>query len=582
MRKIISVTVIIILFAIFCSFEVYRKSTVPVHKIVNASTVEVDLNKNGKSDIGETFCIPDIQTFTANLYADQSYLYKRYNISKEDAIKIGYLTDIFAENTLIDKKVKLKKLNKLEKECSYADILINNESYRNKLINSGFAIEKDSKNLNKKFLEKLEYAKKLNLVILNHKSNKYHKLNCEYGLVAQDSVIIPEKFVSNASPCKFCHIGNKKLTSNENKTFPNIISDGYIKLYLTDSTTKLKPDNKCESSVCRMVLNEISNSKESIDIAAYGFDNNKIIYNELLKAKIRGVKIRIVYNYDRKNYYKDTNEFVKIADISSHDNSDALMHDKFIIFDNSSVITGSMNFSHTGLSGFNSNSIIYVHSKELAKIYEEEFTQMLSGNFKNNKTKRNIKTLIIDNTKITPLFSPKDKIITNHIIPLIDNAESYVYVPAYTITHNDFSQALIRAKKRGVDVKIISDASNPNSRHSKIKLLRSEQIPVKIENYAGKVHSKSVIIDDKYIIIGSTNFSNSGENFNDENSLIIENNMLAKYYKNFFLYYWNKIPDKYLKYNPSPEGKTSIGSCFDGVDNDYDGKIDFADSNCNF
>ena len=76
------------------------------------------------------------------------------------------------------------------------------------------------------------------------------------------------------------------------------------------------------------------------------------------------------------------------------------------------------------------------------------------------------------------------------------------------------------------------------------------------------------------------NFTNSGENYNDENSLIIEDKRLTAYYKGFFEYLWNKIPDKYLNFNPKAESKDSIGSCFDGIDNDYDGKIDSKDEAC--
>ena len=43
---------------------------------------------------------------------------------------------------------------------------------------------------------------------------------------------------------------------------------------------------------------------------------------------------------------------------------------------------------------------------------------------------------------------------------------------------------------------------------------------------------------------------------------------------------WKKIPDKYLKENVSAESKYSMGSCSDGVDNDFDGKIDGADEGC--
>ena len=46
------------------------------------------------------------------------------------------------------------------------------------------------------------------------------------------------------------------------------------------------------------------------------------------------------------------------------------------------------------------------------------------------------------------------------------------------------------------------DANNVYSRNTKHALLRSSGIPLKIENYAGKMHSKTMIIDDEYLILG--------------------------------------------------------------------------------
>ena len=89
-----------------------------------------------------------------------------------------------------------------------------------------------------------------------------------------------------------------------------------------------------------------------------------------------------------------------------------------------------------------------------------------------------------------------------------------------------------------------------------------------------------MIIDDKYTIIGSMNFSNSGENRNDENLIVIENTEIAKFYKNFFLYQWSKIDEKWLRLNARAESKDSIGSCNDGLDNNYDGLIDKEDIGC--
>ena len=103
---------------------------------------------------------------------------------------------------------------------------------------------------------------------------------------------------------------------------------------------------------------------------------------------------------------------------------------------------------------------------------------------------------------------------------------------------------------------------------------------VKTETYAGKMHSKSMIIDDEYVVVGSMNFSNSGNNYNDENLVLIKDKNIAKFYKEFFLSQWSKIDNKWLKFNAKAEGKDSLGSCFDGIDNDYDGLVDFNDSAC--
>ena len=65
---------------------------------------------------------------------------------------------------------------------------------------------------------------------------------------------------------------------------------------------------------------------------------------------------------------------------------------------------------------------------------------------------------------------------------------------------------------------------------------------VKIENWPGKMHMKSMIIDDEKLIIGSMNFTKQGENINDENCLIIKSAPeLAKKYKEHFLTLWNSI-----------------------------------------
>lgn len=579
-NKLLVILLIIILFLGFFIFDKNRKSGTKVLKIISPIEFQIDLNGNKIFDIGETVCIPNIETFTSNLDISQSELQNKLKLSYEDSIKFGYLTDNFVENLLSDRVVKVKFTGEQSQNCRYADILVDNESYSKKLFISGFAFKNSIPD--KKYDERLREAKKLDLVILNHKSDKYHKLNCEYGHTAHDAVIIPRKQVPNSSqPCKFCH-----LERNEQKhfpavpSFPAVVSQGDIKMFLTDLTSVLKPNDNCNQLVCKEVLSKINSSQNSIDMALYGWDNVPEILDAFRKAKARGVKIRIAYDNSKISYYPDTQNLLEIADEKSGDGVKDLMHNKFMIIDGKYVITGSMNFSKTGFSGFNTNCVLSINSEEIANVYLEEFSQMINGKFHQNKSNFSHDTILLNDTKVTPLFSPKDKVIVNNIIPLINSSQKYVYIPAFILTHDRLANSLVDAKKRGIDVKIVIDATNAVATRSKVKFLRGEGVPVKIENYAGKVHSKTIIIDDKYLIVGSMNFTNSGENKNDENVLIIENSHLAHNYKNFFEYLWHKIPEKYLYQNISAEGKSSIGSCYDGIDNDYDGKIDMADEGC--
>lgn len=587
LSKISSIVLIIGTFIGFLGFEIYQKSEKKVIGIINPTQIEVDLNGNNILDDGEIICIPNLKAFTSDLSQSQPELENLLSITHSDAIKLGYLTDIFVENTLSEKSIKLKYTGETSPNCKYAEIIVENELYSKKLKNSGLGFNEKEAPI-QAYKAQLTKAQKLKLIILNHKSNKYHTLDCKYGLIAHDAVVIPEKQKpEDAKPCKFCHVKqpkhhkyNLKTVNLSVSTYPLTRSSGSIRMYLTDLTSTLKPNNSCDTQVCHEVLNQINKSNSSIDIALYGWDDNPVIYNALVRAKARGVKIRIVYDTSSNSYYPKLSNFVKIANEKSTDSPKILMHNKFMIFDNSSIITGSMNFAKTGFSGFNSNCIFFINSKEIANIYEKEFNQMLQGKFHNSKSQISHTTVVLGDTKVTPLFSPKDKIITNNVLPLIQNAKKYVYIPTFIITHDELANELINAKKRGVDVKLIIDATNVYSRKSKIKELRSAGVPVKVENYAGKMHSKSIIIDDEYIVAGSMNFTNSGENKNDENVLIIENKTLARYYKGFFEYLWKKIPEKYLQHGVRPEGKYSIGSCSDGVDNNYDGNVDNDDIGC--
>ncbi len=588
-------------FLLIVLYLLYDKET--YHKVLDISSpvdVFVDVNKNFIFDEKTPVHISEIYYINAYQNYDKSVFQK---LTFEQKFFLEYQARNYSFQLLKNKFIKLKN----------DDLIVDKKSYKSLLLNSGLFFD-NTKETQEKVIN---YISKINIddyYIYNIKSKKYHKLNCPKGIKSKKYLILHKSNLKKyTSKCKYClpeenltekyppeqlSYNNKSLIKKtidnkyENRILKNsdiVTNKGFLKVLFIELNSTLKPDSRCNTEACKELLGQINNTKDTIDFAIYGFDNQPEIFKALINAKKRGVKIRWISNYENssKKYYPDIEKLklnftdYKTNNIPDKKNSSGIMHNKFFIFDNEIVYTGSSNITSTDLSGFNANYVIIIKSKEAAGIFLEEFNQMYSGNFGVNKriVSKNILNLN-KNTKITILFSPKDLIIDNYIIKIINKSEKYIYIPVFFITHKGILNSLINAKERGVDVKVINDATNAHSKYTIHKKLRNAGIKVKTENYAGKMHMKAIFTDDKYSIIGSMNLTLSGNKKNDENVIIIENEEITKQLKKTFLYLWNKIPDKYEKRDPHAESIESIGSCFDGIDNDFDDKIDEKDEGC--
>lgn len=397
------------------------------------------------------------------------------------------------------------------------------------------------------------------------------------------------------------------------------------------------PSEESSSVAGRSLVDLINGANHSIYFAIYGIRNQPEVLNALLQAKNRGVKVYGIVDKDlsNNNYYSGTEELIeKLGVIKDDYHSDLIydkinyqyvtkpywekpigfdgppstvgysidnrtamisvqaskniisfqgniMHNKFFVFDNNKVWTGSTNVSDSGTGGYNANISAIIRSEEIATLYIDEFNQMYQeGKFHNTKSLRSDLVKFNNNNKVELYFSPQTKVLTEKIIPLIDSAEEIINVSVFFLTHKGVAGALIEAHRRGVDVRVIIDASGASNEYTKFQFLRIAGIPLKIENWGGKLHSKAASIDENILILGSMNWTSAGENINDENTLFIRDSKLVEEYDSFFNEIWNSIPDVWLKDRPSAESPASLGSCFDGIDNNFDDRIDSLDVNC--
>ena len=133
-------------------------------------------------------------------------------------------------------------------------------------------------------------------------------------------------------------------------------------------------------------------------------------------------------------------------------------------------------------------------------------------------------------------FSPKGG-VQDAIVNIINKAQHTINVLAYSFTSTPISNALIAAKNRGVDVKIVLDKKQPTASYGKMKVVMDAGIPVWVDSKHAIAHNKVILIDGKIFETGSFNYSAGAETSNGENALIcpsIEGYNL--YFKNWTLH----------------------------------------------
>lgn len=149
-------------------------------------------------------------------------------------------------------------------------------------------------------------------------------------------------------------------------------------------------------------------------------------------------------------------------------------------------------------------------------------------------------TVTLSKTVMRVLFSPRDD-CAREIVASIDRAERYVYVAMYFFTSRPIAQAIVRARERGVDVKVCLDDEQPHYEYTKSRFLESNNINVRYVGGSGIMHNKFCIIDDVVTITGSYNWTARADLENDENVLIIESGEITRIFKAQFSRYWDGI-----------------------------------------
>ena len=138
-------------------------------------------------------------------------------------------------------------------------------------------------------------------------------------------------------------------------------------------------------------------------------------------------------------------------------------------------------------------------------------------------------TSLATGAAVVVCFSPEED-CTAFAVEAIDRAEMQILVNAYGLTtSSSITEALVRAKERGVDVRLIADRRTPCERNSGINPLAHSGIPIWIDHGARIAHSKSMVIDNQVTLTGSMNWT-GGAAYNSENLNLVASKIIAAAY----------------------------------------------------
>lgn len=324
-------------------------------------------------------------------------------------------------------------------------------------------------------------------------------------------------------------------------------SGNWWEVYFTDPVNMDNPD-QWQGSIEEEIIKKINNAKSSIHIASFEFDLTPVA-EALVAAKQRGVEVQWVTDNehgleaDEEPGHGQFEMLMKAGIEVRADDRTALMHNKFWIFDQQMVWTGSTNITENGIFD-QDNNVLVIYSTDLAAIYEAEFQEMWNGEFgPKSPSQLASQNTVVNGSTINVIFTSEDHAIEEAIIPLLNSAQKSIRFLAFSFTDYPMAKAMIDRAAVGVNVAGVFEKVGSSTDSAELRTLYCAGVPARRDGNGGFMHNKVVIVDERYVVTGSLNFSTNAETSNDENVLIIDNPDIARLYMQEFERVWNLAED---------------------------------------
>ena len=208
-----------------------------------------------------------------------------------------------------------------------------------------------------------------------------------------------------------------------------------------------------------------------------------------------------------------------------------IFHQKFVVRDRSSVLTGSTNFTPTGVGadpnrGGNLNHVVIVHDAKVARVYAREFKEIRHGRFGklNEGHDPAPPNIDVSGVPIRVAFAP-DHNPEMEIMKQMLKARERIDFAIFTFSSSSgIDDAMIAAAARKLKVRGVMDSMAANQTWAATRPVRNagaELHLVRQSQQVNKLHHKLMVIDNQVMVAGSFNYTAPAARLNDENIIII-------------------------------------------------------------
>jgi phosphatidylserine/phosphatidylglycerophosphate/cardiolipin synthase-like enzyme len=122
------------------------------------------------------------------------------------------------------------------------------------------------------------------------------------------------------------------------------------------------------------VVSELEAAKSSVLVQAYSFTSTPIA-KALVAAHRRGIDVRVILDKSQRSEKYSQVDFVAHAGVPTFiDDKHAIAHNKIMVIDGATVLTGSFNFTKHAEES-NAENLLVIRDRSLAKPYTDNWQQ---------------------------------------------------------------------------------------------------------------------------------------------------------------------------------------------------------------